>query len=67
MSVGLGTLRTVGNDKSRQVDVIATNYDADELRLEAGAWDAGGVFMELTLDRKQLQELSIIIDRFLDD
>ena len=62
MSVGLGTLRTVGNVISRHIDVSASNYDSDELNLQA---DGEHCSVELTLDRRQLQELSVIIDRFL--
>ena len=62
MSVGLGTLHTVGNVGSRHVEVWASNYDSDELYLQAGCETCD---IELTLDRRQLQELSVIIDRFL--
>ncbi len=62
MSVGLGTLHSVGNTGDRRIEVWASNYDADELYLQASS-DCCEV--EITLDRRQMQELSVIIDRFL--
>jgi hypothetical protein len=63
MSVGLGTLRTADNKRSRRIEVYADQYDSPELTLEVGS---DGVNVEIDLDRKQMQELSIIIDRFMD-
>ncbi len=63
MSVGLGTLKTVGNVGARQIEVLANNYDGDELWLSASGENCE---VELTLDRRQMMELSVIIDRFLD-
>jgi hypothetical protein len=62
MSVGLGTLTCRGTQRDRDVEVWASNYDADELRLCASGPQCE---VEITLDSRQLQELSIIIDRFL--
>ena len=77
MSVGLGTLKTVDDVKELRIEVWADNYDADTLRLEmedgeqyvtTGIDPTGGsgFGLEIELDRRQMQELSIIIDRFLD-
>ncbi len=60
VSVGLGTLRSVDG---QHIEVAASSYNADSLTLYV-VDDQGEV--ELDLDRRQMQELSIIIDRFLD-
>ncbi len=63
MSVGLGTLKAVDGNPAKSIEVMASNYDADTIRLDqTGQCDCG----EVELDRRQMQELSIIIDRFLD-
>ncbi len=63
MSVGLGTLKSVDNDPAKSIEVWSSNYDGDTLTLELGE---GRHDIEFELDRRQMQELSIIIDRFLD-
>ncbi len=63
MSVGLGTLTAIDRKSTKVIDVVASDYSADKLTLQAG-YD--GIQIELDLDRRQMQELSIIIDRFLD-
>ncbi len=60
MSVGLGTLKAIDG---MHIEVAASNYDADYLTLYGGD---DGCEVEIDLDRRQMQELSIIIDRFLD-
>ncbi len=70
MSVGLGTLKTVDDEVGRRIEVMASNYDADELELVAETIPDPGKYaveMLVPLDRRQMQELSIIIDRFLDN
>ncbi len=62
MSVGLGTLKAIDG---MHIEVAASNYDADYLTLYADAVDCD-CQIEMDLDRRQMQELSIIIDRFLD-
>lgn len=69
MSVGLGTLKSVGDDIGRRIEVMASNYDADEIELLAETIPDPGTYaveMLVSLDRRQMQELSIIIDRFMD-
>ena len=69
MSVGLGTLKTVDDEVGRRIEVWSSNYDADELELIVETIpDTGKHAVEILvpLDRRQMQELSIIIDRFLD-
>jgi len=63
MSVGLGTLKAIGGKTAQDIYVSASNYDADTLRLDQTGDPDGGV---IDLDSRQMQELSIIIDRFLD-
>jgi hypothetical protein len=66
MTVELGRLKDyIGADKraAHDVGVWASNYDADYLWLSAGN---SFCEVELQLTRAQLQELSKIIDRFLD-
>ena len=63
MSVGLGTLKTIANLPGKQIEVMASNYDGDELWLCATGENCE---VEITLDRRQLMELSVIIDHFLD-
>lgn len=63
MSVGLGTLNAVDRLTGRAVEVMATNYDADYILLCTA--EAGNEAV-IELDRRQMQELTIIIDRFLD-
>ena len=62
-SVGLGTLKSIGNVGDKSIEVWSSNYDADTLKLLA---ECGSCSIELELDRRQMQELSVIIDRFLD-
>lgn len=54
MSVQLGSIG--------RVEVWAADYDADCIRLEH---ETESTYVTLYLDRKELQELSKIIDRFL--
>ena len=66
MTVELGKLKDYisGQGKAaHEVSVWAANYDADSLWLSAGD---SFCQVELILTRAQLQELSKIIDRFLD-
>lgn len=62
MSVGLGELIPLSGDARSIIEVAASNYDANEAYLIANTECAD---ITLFLDRKQLQELSVIIDRFL--
>lgn len=57
MSVGLGTIEA--DDDCPEVEVWTSNYDADRLYLEQEG-------IEIALNRRQLQALSIIVDRFMD-
>lgn len=57
MSVGLGTIKA--DDFVSEVEVTAADYDADRLELEQ---DGNLIWMT----RRQLQALSIIVDRFMD-
>lgn len=61
MTVGLGTLYPA-DEEFDTVDVYADSYDCRHLTM----YDPrdGNIII---VDRAQLQELSIIIDRFLDD
>ncbi len=59
MSVGLGDLQ----DKDypdMEAMVWASNYDADRLAIDQDG-------NSIVLTRRQLQQLSIIVDRFMDD
>lgn len=66
MSVELGRLKDYVDGKGKaayEVNVYAADYDANELWLSTG----GSLLqVEVALTRAQLQELSKIIDRFLD-
>ena len=61
MSVQLGTIQSLS--AGVPIEIWADNYDADELRLVI---DEPHVEIEITLDRKEIQELSKILDRFMD-
>ena len=61
MSVQLGTIQSLS--AGVPIEVWADQYDSDELRL---CIDEGGVEIEITLDRKEIQELAAILDRFMD-
>ncbi len=56
MSVVLGILLS---KDGQHIEVEASNYDDDELRLVQGV-------IYMPLDRRQMQELSVIIDRFME-
>lgn len=58
MSVGLGTCKSDVSDEWN-VEVTASNYDSPELFLEQGT-------NSICLSRKQIQDLTIITDRFMD-
>ena len=66
MTVELGRLKDYVDGKGKaayEVNVWASNYDDEELWLTTG----GSLLqVEMALTRAQLQELSKIIDRFLD-
>ena len=59
MSVGLAELES-GTADVETIELSASNYDSDTMRIEQG---------DQTIDatRKQLQGISIAIDRFLAD
>jgi hypothetical protein len=64
MSVQLGELKAI-DGKSSPVEVEASNFDADLLVLQQD--EPGSEHPDvIIMDRKQLQELSQVIDRFLD-
>jgi len=62
MSVCLGKLTCRGTQADRDIEVWCSNYDDDEIWLLV---DRESIDVEITLDQRQMQELSVIIDRFL--
>lgn len=62
MSVGLGTL--IGDDVE-EVEVMSSDYDAEWIRLDQVNPEQM-ILDSIVLDRNQMQQLSVIIDRFLD-
>jgi hypothetical protein len=66
MSVQLGRLKDYVDGKGKaayEVEVYASDYDANELWLSTGG---SLVQVEFVLTRAHLEEFSKIIDRFLD-
>lgn len=61
MSVQLGTIQSLS--AGVPMEVWADQYDSDTLRL---CVSDDGVEIELTLDRKMIQELTVILDRFME-
>jgi hypothetical protein len=61
MSVQLGTIQSLS--AGVPIEVWADQYDSDEIRL---CINESGLEIELTFDRKQIQELTKILDRFMD-
>ena len=62
MSICLGKLTCFGSQTDKDIEVWCSNYDDDEVWLLI---ERENIEVEVTLDQRQMQELSVIIDRFL--